>query len=85
MVRSAVEHRLAACVQVALIGSTYRWRGAVEEAEEYRLTFKTTMSRYRDLEQHIRQAHTYEMPEIIAVPIVAGSPEYLRWIESETA
>ncbi|BFU47188.1 divalent-cation tolerance protein CutA [Krasilnikovia sp. MM14-A1004] len=86
LARSAVEARVAACAQVsAPIHSTYRWRGAVENAEEWKIVFKTTAERYPALERHIREHHGYEVPEIVLLPILAGNPAYLSWISEETA
>jgi periplasmic divalent cation tolerance protein len=77
-----VEERLAACVQIAgPIASVYRWKGAVENAPEWYCYCKTTRARYPALEARLRALHPYETPEIIAVPIVAGLPAYLAWIE----
>jgi periplasmic divalent cation tolerance protein len=77
-----VGERLAACVQiVGPIASIYRWQGAVERADEWYCHCKTTRERYPALEARIRQLHPYEIPEIIAVPIVAALPAYLAWIE----
>lgn len=77
-----VAERLAACAQVyGPVQSTYRWQGAVEEATEWYCVMKTTQTRFPALEQRIRQLHTYEVPEIVATRIVAGTPEYLAWIE----
>ncbi len=77
-----VEERLAACVQVAgPVISTYRWQGAIERATEWYCHCKTTRARYPALEARLRELHPYETPEIIALPIVAGSPAYLAWIE----
>jgi periplasmic divalent cation tolerance protein len=77
-----VEERLAACVQVAgPIISTYRWQGAVERVTEWYCHCKTTRARYPALEARLRELHPYETPEIIALPIVAGFPAYLAWIE----
>jgi periplasmic divalent cation tolerance protein len=76
-----VERRLAACVQVTgPIASTYRWQGEVERAREWLCLIKTEASRYAELEAAIRKLHSYEQPEIIATPIVAGSRGYLGWI-----
>lgn len=81
-----VERRLAACVNLlAPCRSTYRWKGAVESAEEHPLLAKTTAARYAALEAAIREAHPYELPEIIAVPVERGLPAYLDWVEAETA
>jgi periplasmic divalent cation tolerance protein len=79
--RSLVERNLAACVQVlGPISSRYRWQGKVEEAQEWQCLAKTEASRYEEVEAAIRELHSYEEPEIIAIPMVAGSPGYLGWI-----
>ena len=79
-----VERRLAACVQVlGPIVSSYRWQGAIEEAREWQCLAKTTRSAYASVEAAIREVHSYDEPEIIATPIVAGSAGYLAWIENE--
>jgi periplasmic divalent cation tolerance protein len=76
-----VERRLAACVQVVgPIASRYRWRGEVERSTEWMCLAKTSAARYAELETAIREIHSYEQPEIIATPIVAGSAGYLEWI-----
>ncbi len=80
-----VSARLAACVN--MLGpcrSVYRWQGAIESAQEVPLLIKTTAERYAELEAAIRAAHPYELPEIIAVPIVLGLPGYLDWVVTET-
>jgi periplasmic divalent cation tolerance protein len=84
--RALVEQRLAACVNV-LNGCTsiYRWDGAIEQAEEVPLLIKTRAARYPELEALIRELHPYELPEIVAVPMVRGLPEYLDWVAEETA
>ena len=80
-----VEKRLAACVNIMPpVVSTYRWQGKVETASEVPLMIKTTMKRYPELEAAIRKAHPYEVPEIIALPIHAGLPDYLQWIDAQT-
>jgi periplasmic divalent cation tolerance protein len=85
LARGAVEARLAACAQIsAPVTSVYRWRGAVETATEWQVSFKTTPARYEALERHLRAAHGYETPEIIATAVVRGSAEYLRWVTEET-
>lgn len=77
--------RLAACVNVLpAVTSIYRWQGAVEQASEVTLLIKTTQARYAELEAAIKSAHPYEVPEIIASPIVAGLPAYLDWVAEET-
>jgi periplasmic divalent cation tolerance protein len=79
-----VDERLAACVQVlGPIGSTYRWKNEIENAQEWLCLIKTRMDLYAEVEKAIRAAHPYEEPEIVAVPIVTGSASYLAWIENE--
>ena len=81
-----IEQRVAACVNIlAACRSVYRWKDAVQRDEEHPVLIKTTEERYAELEQAIRAAHPYELPEIIAVPIEHGLPAYLGWIRSETA
>lgn len=83
--RTLVEQGLAACVnRPAPVASIYRWRGAVERATETPLLIKTTRERYTAVEQAIRALHPYELPEIVALDIVAGFAPYLRWITDET-
>jgi periplasmic divalent cation tolerance protein len=79
-----VELRLAACVQViGPIASTYWWQGQVERAEEWLCLIKSKRALYDELEQAIRARHPYETPEIMAVPVVAGSRPYLHWLSQE--
>ena len=80
--RALVDRRLAACVnQVgAPAQSVYRWKGKVETAKEFLLVIKTTKERFAGLRDAIRGLHSYEVPEIIALPIVEGSRAYLDWI-----
>jgi periplasmic divalent cation tolerance protein len=79
-----VERRLAACVQTfGPIRSRYRWQGAIEEAEEWQCLAKTEAARYDEVEAAIRELHSYEEPEIVATPIVAGSAGYLDWVSAE--
>src|SRR5579864_1331774 len=81
--RAVVEARLAACANVmgSPVQSIYRWKGKVETAKEVLVLMKSTRKRFSALEREIRRLHTYDTPEIIAVPIVEGSKAYLRWIE----
>ncbi len=80
-----VEQRVAACVNIlAPCRSVYRWEGKAETAEEVPLLIKTTAARYAAAEAAIRAAHPYELPEIIAVPVVQGLPGYLAWVAAET-
>ena len=85
LARAAVEARLAACAQVAgPVASTYWWDDGLERAEEWMLILKLPIDRYQELAEFLTQRHSYDEPEIIATPIVAGSPAYLGWIEEET-
>ena len=80
-----VDERLAACVNIlAPARSVYRWNGEIEQAEEVPLLIKTTAARYAALESAILSHHPYDLPEIIAVPIAFGLPEYLSWVAAET-
>src|SRR5687768_8752066 len=72
---------LAACVQILPeMESVYRWEGKIERQSEILLLAKTTMGKFADLEREVRALHSYETPEIVAVPIVAGSTPYLTWL-----
>ncbi|AEW93275.1 MULTISPECIES: divalent-cation tolerance protein CutA [Streptomycetaceae] len=82
---TAVDERLAACAQIdGPIRSLYRWDGKVQDDQEWRVLYKTSTDRYPELEAHIKSVHTYDTPEIIAVPITEGSGEYLSWLRAET-
>jgi periplasmic divalent cation tolerance protein len=85
LARAAVEARLAACAQVSgPVASTYWWEGAVERAEEWLLALKVPASGYQALADFLARSHSYDEPEIVATPIVAGSEGFLSWIEEET-
>lgn len=85
LAEALVEQRLAACVNLlAPCRSVYRWKGELQRDEEHPLLAKTTTERYAALESAIRAAHPYELPEIVAVPIERGLPEYLAWIAVQT-
>jgi periplasmic divalent cation tolerance protein len=76
-----VEQRLAACVQIdGPVQSVYRWQGNVEQAEEWRLSIKTSNELFSKVDAAIRDLHRYECPEVVATPIVAGSDAYLAWL-----
>lgn len=80
-----VEARLAGCAQVmGPVTSVYRWEGRIEEAQEWLCVVKTRRALHDRVEAFIRERHTYQVPEIIAVPISAGSPQYLAWLEQAT-
>lgn len=79
-----VARRLAACAQVVgPISSTYWWEDDIETAEEYLCLVKSTQAAYDALEAAIKDAHPYETPEILAIPVVAGNADYLSWIQAE--
>jgi periplasmic divalent cation tolerance protein len=78
-----VERGLAACVQViAPIVSTYRWQGQIEQAHEQLLLIKTMRTAYAELETVLKQLHPYQTPEIIALPVVSASVDYLAWLKA---
>ena len=81
--RVLVERRLAACVNEigAPVRSVYRWKGKVETAKEFLLVIKTTKRRFAGLRDAVRELHSYEVPEIIALPMAEGSEAYLNWID----
>jgi periplasmic divalent cation tolerance protein len=82
--RALVEARLAACVQiVGPIASTYHWKRAIETAEEWQCVAKSREDLFPQIDEAIRGIHPYEVPEILAVPIAAGSSAYLEWLEAE--
>lgn len=81
---SLVEARLAACVNVLPpVQSIYRWQGKVETAQEVLLLIKTTQERFPAIRDRITQLHSYDTPEIIAIPIVDGSEKYLAWLRDQ--
>ncbi len=84
LARELVERRLAACVQASAITSTYRWQGAIETGREVRLMIKAKSADYDAIQACIVELHSYQNPEIIVLPIVAGSRSYLDWIDAET-
>lgn len=81
-----IDARLAACVAVTpRVRTMYRWKGEVEEAEEWALTIKTREALYVQVEEMIRKMHSYETPEILAVAVAGGSQAYLDWVDAETS
>jgi periplasmic divalent cation tolerance protein len=83
--RELVEAGLAACVnRLPGIRSVYRWKGALQDEPEVLLTIKTVGSRYEELEMRLKALHPYEVPEIIALPVLAGAAPYLAWLAEET-
>jgi periplasmic divalent cation tolerance protein len=79
-----VEERLAACVNILPIRSVYRWKNAVERADERQLVIKTTRAQVIDLETRLRALHPYDIPEFIVLPIDSGSADYLSWLSEST-
>jgi periplasmic divalent cation tolerance protein len=83
--RAIVEERLAACGNVVPgLRSIYRWEGKVQDEEEALLVLKTTRARFEALRDRVLALHPYEVPEVIALPVEAGSARYLAWIADET-
>ena len=86
LAQELVARRLAACVNVlAECNSVYRWKGAIENAAEVPVLIKTRAGRYAEVEAAIRELHPYELPEIVAVPVLHGFEDYLQWVADETA
>lgn len=80
-----VEGRHAACVSIgAPVRSVYAWQGALEVATEVPLAIKTTPAAYAALETALRTLHPYELPEIVALPVTHGLPDYLAWVDAST-
>ncbi len=80
-----VEERLAACVNLmSPIRSIYRWEGKIWDEKEWLLIIKTQTARVEDVEKKVQSLHSYSLPEIIALPIVTGSPSYLNWLKEMT-
>jgi len=85
LAQALVEQRLAACVNVLHeCTSVYRWKDAIETTPEVPVMIKTRDVLYGEVEAAIRRLHPYELPEVVAVPVVRGLPEYLEWVATET-
>ena len=80
--RGVVEKRLAACVNIVThaVESFYTWEGKMENSSEYLLIIKTTEGRLEELQEEVLSLHSYDAPEFVVLPIVAGSEEYLGWL-----
>lgn len=79
--RVLVQKKLAACVHIGTpVKSIYRWKGKIESASEILMLIKTKRSKFAALEKEVRRLHSYDTPEIIALPILAGSKAYLKWL-----
>jgi periplasmic divalent cation tolerance protein len=82
--RALVEHRLAACVQIlGPITSIYHWAGKIETSQEWQCWAKTRRGLFERVEEAIRQLHPYEVPEILALPVLAAGRDYLQWLDKE--
>jgi periplasmic divalent cation tolerance protein len=83
--RDIVSSRLAACVNILKgIRSMYRWKGKIEDEEEVLMIVKTRRDLFGELKKRVKELHSYSVPEIIALPVVEGSEEYLSWLKEET-
>ncbi len=81
-----IDNKLAACVQiVGPVTSVYRWKNKKEKTSEWICIIKSKKEIYSKLENKIKEIHTYEVPEIVVLPIVNGNKDYLKWLEQETA
>lgn len=80
---SLVKSQLAACVSLLPILSIYTWQGELHQEQEWQLLIKTDLTQFPTLEAKIRELHSYEVPEIIALPILAGSQPYLQWLSQQ--
>ena len=84
LARALVEERLAACVnRIPNIQSVYRWQGKIEQSQEELLLIKTRSELFRALEKRVGELHSYDVPEIIALPLSEGNEAYLRWLEEQ--
>lgn len=84
LARSLVDERLAACVnRIKSVQSVYRWQGKVEQSEEELLIIKTSRERFAALEKRVRELHSYSVPEVIALPVIDGSSNYLKWLKEQ--
>lgn len=83
--KGLIEAQMAACVTLMPVRSIYTWNGKVNSEPEWQLVIKTTLAQFDPLEAKIRELHSYEVPEIIALPIVAGSQAYLQWISDNVS
>ncbi|MEU4743586.1 divalent-cation tolerance protein CutA [Actinosynnema sp. NPDC023658] len=85
LARAVVEARLAACVQISSpVRSVYRWDGEVHDDREWQLWIKTAYDRVDELTEFVKQHHTYDVPEVLALPVLGGNTDYLAWITDET-
>ena len=86
LAQAIVEREAAACVNIVpAVESVYRWEGKIETAQEFLLVIKTTRERFAALQELILKLHSYDTPEVIAVPVVIGLPKYLEWLGATIA
>jgi periplasmic divalent cation tolerance protein len=82
--RRLVDDRLAACVNVVTgVRSFYRWKGKIEKSPEWLLVIKSSRGRFEELRAALEKLHSYDVPEVIALPVVEGTKNYLNWMEGE--
>lgn len=84
LVLTILNEKLAACAQVIEVESFYWWKNKLENSKEYRIEFKTKINLYESLAKKLKSIHSYELPEIIVLPIINGSKDYYDWINDET-
>ena len=78
-----IEHKLAACVSIYPIKSVYAWKGEVQREQEWQLVIKTSAKQFEAVSEKVKALHSYEVPELIAIRIEQGSPEYLSWLSAQ--
>ncbi|WFO75451.1 divalent-cation tolerance protein CutA [Desulfurococcaceae archaeon MEX13E-LK6-19] len=84
--KTLVEKKLAACINIVeKIHSVYWWQGKVEEGDESLLVIKTRVDKFKELVDTVKKLHSYTVPEIIALPIVVGSSDYLKWLDESVS
>ena len=84
--RTLVEERLAACANIVpQIRSIYRWKGQIYDEQEFLIIIKTRAEQFEALQERVKKLHSYEVPEIISFPVALGLPQYLEWVQGETA
>ncbi|MEM2928405.1 MAG: divalent-cation tolerance protein CutA [Nitrososphaerota archaeon] len=82
--KSLIEKRLAGCIQIiGQISSIYWWKNKIETSQEWLCIIKSKRNLYEEIEKSIKEIHPYETPEIIAMPIISGSEDYLKWLDNE--
>lgn len=81
--KTLIQEKLAACVSLLPVYSIYTWQNEVHQEEEWQLLIKSDLTHFQRLETRIREIHSYEVPEVIALPVIAGSHSYLKWISEQ--